>query len=74
LTHTALVVNSVEFSRKQQRIPVHKIDLRLFDGWSRIIEFRKEATRDKVMVVFVDLTENVADLEMRFVVVCEMLW
>lgn len=69
LPHTPLIINCLEFPRIQESIPIRHVHHEIIILWSGVREFREEATRDQVMIIFVDLSDCLADLEMGFKVV-----
>ena len=73
LSHGTLIVDGVEFTRVQHGVPICQVDLCLIHGRSRVFEFGEEASRHQVVVILVDLSQLVADLQMCLVVVGEMI-
>jgi hypothetical protein len=74
LAETALIIDGVELARVQHGIPVGQIDLGLVDLRTRVFELGEEASRDKVVIILIDLTEGIADGQVGFVVVGQMLF
>lgn len=73
LTHTPLLVHSIELARIEHSVPIGQIDLGLVQLGTGVLEFREKPPTEEIVVILVDLAEHVADLEMAGVIVREVL-
>lgn len=68
LSHIPIVVDGLEVSRVQERIPVRHVDHGLLQLRPGKVELGKQAARPQVVVVLVDLSQGIADLQVVLVV------
>jgi hypothetical protein len=73
LSHGTLIVDCIEFTRVQHGVPICQVDLRLIHSRSRVFKLGEEASRHQVVIILVDLSQLVADLQMCLVVVGKMI-
>jgi hypothetical protein len=69
LAHGAIVVDSLEFTGVQVRIPVGHVDDKIIILRTGVIELREEATRMQVMVILIDLAKGITDLQVGLEVI-----
>lgn len=66
LPHTPITIDRLELARIHERIPICHVDHVRFVLHARVREFREKASRVQVMVVLVDLSDCIADFQVRF--------
>ena len=74
LAHLSVLVQRVKVSGVHVCIPTCHVDQNLLHLGLRKLELLEETPTSQIMVVFVDLFQNVADLQMRLVVVGPVLF
>jgi len=74
LAHAALRVDSLELARVQEGIPAAEVDQSLVELNTGILKLGKVAARMQVVVVLVDLAQDIAHLQVPFVVVGPVLF
>ena len=74
LSHSTFIVDRIELSRVQHCVPICQVDLRLIHCCSRVFEFWEETSRHQIVIILVDLSQLIADLQMRLIVIGKVLF
>ena len=73
LSHAPVIIDSFELTGIHKGVPVGHVDHGIIHLRAGVVELVEVAARMEVMVIFVDLSQSVADLKMLLVVVHPML-
>lgn len=74
LPHISIIIDCLELPGIQEGIPVRHVHHSFLHLWSSIFEFGEEPPRPQIVIVFVDLTQSIADLQMRLIVFCPVFF
>ena len=74
LSHLPVLVQRIEVSSVQVRVPTCHVHENLFDLRLCELEFLKESPTAQIMIVLIRLAQHIADLQMRFVIVRPMFF
>lgn len=74
LAHTSFRIDSFELASVQESIPAGQIDQNLIELGARIFKLGEPSPRPQVVVVFIDLPQSIANLEMRFIIIRPVLF
>lgn len=69
LSHASIVVDGFELSSIQKSIPIGHVDQSLLHLWTSIFELGEETAGSKIMIILIDLSQGVANLEMFLVAI-----
>lgn len=73
LAHGSVRVDSIEFATVHESVPVGHVHSGIVELEIRQISLMKDSSRAKIMIVFVDLAQSIANFQMLLVMVHPML-